>query len=322
MTRFRPTLHPVSSRNRNLSAILLAFLGVSALYFNFNPTPAGADPDELDQNVNLSALMNSGNLLDSSAESGGQTQSDGDAQQSLSGRRALTFNLLLLEKGYQFLQKMPDYTATVFLQERVNGNLQDPQVVNLKMRHEPLSVYMKWLVGDKGRELLYVDGTNEGDLLVKVGGIKGKLLPPLKLNPVGDIAMREARHPATEIGMLELARQLIENREQDLRHESGVHCKMLEDRTFDERDCYCFLVWFDSQDISPVYRKSLLLVDKEWCVPVVIQNYSWPVTDEIETAKLDEETLIEHYRYSSINFNQQLADADFDRTNGKYHFKR
>lgn len=322
MTRFRPTSHSISCRKRNLSAILLAFLGVSALYFNFNPTPAGADPDELSGDVNLTALMNADSLLQSQSAKGDGGESADEGSQHLSGRRALTFSLLLLEKGYEFLKQKPDYTATVFLQERVGGALCDPQVVNLKMRHEPLSVYMKWLVGDKGRELLYVEGTNGGDMLVKVGGIKGKLLPPLKLNPVGDIAMREARHPATEIGMLELARQLIENRENDLRRESGVHCRMLDDQIFDERDCYCFLVWFDSRDLSPVYRKSLLLVDKEWCIPVVIQNYTWPVNEDIDPSELDNETLVEHYRYSSVNFNQQLADADFDRSNGKYHFKR
>ena len=236
----------------------------------------------------------------------------------------LLLSILLLEKGHAHLQACGNYTATVFTRERVRGVLLDPQVMMLKIRHEPLSVYLKWLVGDKGRELLYVDGQYNGDMLVKVGGIKGKLIPALKLAPTGDLALKEARHPLTEIGQLELARQLIEKRRQDLDSGRGFRCQMLSDREFDGRDCYGFVQSFASADESPEYRKCVLLIDKQQNLPVYLQNFTWPEPEQSAESPeaLDQATLVEHYQYSDVQFEQRLADVDFDRKNKAYNFRR
>lgn len=314
-----------SYRRHNATAILVACLGVTALYLNFNPTPAGADPDELTARLDrLTDMMASAGSIEASRDrSANAADDDSGNSDVIRGERALLLGILLLERGVAQTDPTAAYTATVFTRERVGGTLLDPQVMNLKLRQEPLSIYMKWLVGDKGRELLYVEGQNDGNMLVKVGGIKGKLLPPLKLNPSGSIALQEARYPATRIGMLELAREILVNRHADQKRGSGVYCEMLPDQEFDDRACYCFYQEFDNAEVSPLYRKSIVLIDKEWCLPVVIKNYTWPMEGtEIETANLDEETLIEHYSYSDVRFDKRLADADFDRTNKNYNFTR
>ena len=239
-------------------------------------------------------------------------------------RRALLLSILLLEKGHEHLRACGNYTATVFTRERVKGVLLDPQVMMLKIRHQPLSLYLKWLIGDKGRELLYVQGQNNGNMIVKVGGIKGKLLPALKLAPTGNLALKEARHPVTEIGLLELARQLIEKRKRDLESDGGFRCEMLADRQVDGRPCYGFVQRFASPTDSPEYRKCVLLIDKQQCLPVYLQNFTWPETDPAPDSQdeLDQATLVEHYQYSDVQFEQRLADVDFDRKNKAYNFRR
>ena len=47
-------------------------------------------------------------------------------------------------------------------EERIDGEMKEPQQMELKLRHAPFSVYMKWLNGDKGRELLYTANENDG----------------------------------------------------------------------------------------------------------------------------------------------------------------
>ena len=42
----------------------------------------------------------------------------------------------------------------------------------VKVRHEPFSIYLKWLSGEVGREVLYVDGANDGEMFVRSGGWK------------------------------------------------------------------------------------------------------------------------------------------------------
>src|SRR5690606_37046315 len=81
----------------------------------------------------------------------------------LSGRWAMMLNVMLLERGCEEFARVPNYTAMLHKQERIGGELGDVQKVECKLRHEPFSVYMKWHTGDIGRELIYVDGANDGD---------------------------------------------------------------------------------------------------------------------------------------------------------------
>jgi hypothetical protein len=305
--------------------MLVSLAAIATLILQFQPEPAGADPDALHVRTHDLGL-----LVDPSAQAGhadsGTARESGAATSggALDNRQALLFSILLLEKGHDHLRAHGNYTATVFTRERVKGVLLDPQVMMLKIRHEPLSLYLKWLVGDKGRELLYVDGQNDGNMIVKVGGIKGKLLPALKLNPTGDLALKEARHPVTEIGLLELAHQLIQKRKQDLESDGGFHCEVLANREVGGRPCYGFIQSFTSQTHSPEYRKCVLLIDKEQCLPVYLQNFTWPDTQAAVDSQthLDEATLVEHYQYSDVHFDQRLADVDFDRKNKSYNFRR
>lgn len=241
----------------------------------------------------------------------------------IEGRDALLFTLSLLEEGCRRLIGISNYTAIFSKQERVDGEICDGEVMQLKLRHEPFSVYMKWLVGDKGREVLYVEGQHDGKLLVKLGGWKGRLLPTLKLNPNGSRAMRTSRHPITQMGLLAVVTTLIENRREDLRRESRVRCRMVANQQFDQRDCFRYSLEYDRPQDSAIYRKSIVYIDKEYSLPIFIRNYAWPSpTDVLDASEMDNGTLIEHYTYSNIDLNAELADGDFNRTNTAYRFRR
>jgi hypothetical protein len=67
----------------------------------------------------------------------------------------------------------------------------------------------------------------------------------------------------------------------------------------------------------------VLDIDKELALPVNVATFGWPEPGEsIPADRLDEATLIEHYRYSQIRVDTQLADGDFDRANREYSFRR
>jgi len=317
---------PVSHKRRNSLAILISFAAVSLLYFNFEPTPAGGsfsetiDLDKVSQDVVVPTGYG-----DPDQNGGGD--SDGSAagsrgKNSLQGKTALLVNLMLLERGIRKFADVEDYTATFYKRERVEGTIGDAQVMRMKLRQKPFSVYMKWLKGDVGRELLYVDGKYDGKMLVKLGGVKGRLLPTVKLDPKGRRALSEARHPVTDLGLLNLAKLILDYRRQDMKLKSGFQCRMFDNQVFNDRRCFCFIVEYSTPDISKVYRKSIVFIDKEWSVPVCVQNFGWPAKTSTEAADLDKETIIEDYRYSSIRLNQKIADRHFDRYNKNYRLKR
>ena len=149
------------------------------------------------------------------------------------------------------------------------------------------------------------------------------MLPTLKIDPNGMLALRENRHPITKAGILELTRELIGYRRRDLLGEPRVRCCLKKNYTWDDRDCYRFEFVYESQSASEIYRKSVQFIDKKLSLPLFIKNFTWLNTNEqLGSDELDEVTFIEHYAYSKLRLNANLAEMDFDQNNTEYKFRR
>ena len=233
----------------------------------------------------------------------------------------MMLNVMLLEKGCESFGNVSDYTAILHKQERIGGTLGDVQKVECKLRHEPFSVYMKWHSGDKGRELIYVDGQNDGNMVVHPGGWKGRLAGSLNLDPNGTMAMSESRHPVTQAGLKQLGETLLMYHRRCLNRGTGWKCDLFDNQKINGRDCYLVVVSYDSPQVSETYRKSMHYIDKELSVPICNCNYGWG-DEGIDPDRLDEETLIESYTWTNIQVETRLADGDFDSTNSGYNFRR
>jgi hypothetical protein len=315
---------PPGAPRLNALAALIGAMAVGILLLTFHARPAGAGlgsaalaPSQLKLSTPAGEFdvgAQGKNALGSLSPDEMNTRIHGAIHSS---RVALQLHITLLELGKRRLESIPDYTATFLKQERVNGeDLQDLQTIQLKLRHEPFSVHMEWIEGgDVGRQVLYVDGQLEGRMLVRLGGKKGKVLPILKLDPTGSQAMAEARHPATEMGLLNLIDVLLKYRKRDFALKQGVRWQMVPDQKFADRDCDCWVVEYDSREVEPVYRKSIIYIDREHALPICVRNFGWPgeVVETADTAALDEATLIEFYGYTDLKFENRLSDADFEK---------
>jgi hypothetical protein len=70
------------------------------------------------------------------------------------------------------------YSATLRKQERVRGRLNSPEKIEVCFREQPFSVYMEWQQGGRLAErVLYVEGANDGKLLVRPAGLLALLSP-------------------------------------------------------------------------------------------------------------------------------------------------
>ncbi|WP_298866767.1 DUF1571 domain-containing protein [uncultured Gimesia sp.] len=315
--------------NMLASAIFSAAIGI--LYFSFDPSPADADPSDMAimamKPVPIPVIAYKPTNLSEPQQTmkrDGSTKQAPQQNGTLTGRMALLMNMLLLEKGCRYLETVPDYTTTFSKQEFVGGALSENQVINLKCRHKPFSVYMKWVVGDKGQELLYVNGQNENKMLVKMGGLKGRLVPTLKLDPTGSLAMQESRYPITKAGIMALAEEIIGYRKKDLDLNLNTECVMLPNQKFDGKECYCFIAHFANAKESDIYRKSVIYIDQKTCLPIFVRGFGWP-EDGMASAspeELDEKTLIESYSFTDINMQSELATSEFSKSNKNYRFRK
>lgn len=191
----------------------------------------------------------------------------------------------------------------------------------MKCRHQPFSVYLLWLTGDVGQEVLYVEGTNNGRLLAHDGGWKARL-PAFSLVPTGSLAMRDSRYPVTAAGLLGLIDIMSRSHHEELERRSVASCELNENVFVQGRPCLEFTTRYKSHAESPKYRKSITRIDREWNVPVETWHFEWPVNDAAATEQeLDAATLVEAYRFADIDFSFQPSDLDFDRANPEYRFR-
>ena len=310
----------------NVLAASIALVSFAFISASFGPASADAHLVDSDLSVPILSLDFDAKLGDGVQRGDESELGEGDSSDSsgsgsaggTSSRMALLMQVLMLEKAEAVLMSMPGYTATFSKQEIVDEELTDEQVMQVKIRHEPFSVYMKWTTGHKGRQLLYVTGENKGRMLVKLGGWKRRL-PALKLDPNGKLAMKESRYPITKAGLLELVRESLAIRRGDMSKTTGVTCQLVENHEFDSRPCYAFVVEYADRSASQRYRKSVILIDRELGVPVVVRNYGW-LAEGFDGEVSDEATLIEYYTYRNIKFQSEVAGGDFDRGNKAYRF--
>ena len=211
------------------------------------------------------------------------------------------------------VKEIKDYTAVVTKQENVNGELQEAQVMEMKFRQEPFSVYLKFRYPKKinGQEVLYVRGANDNKLIAHGVGVE-RTFGTQKLDPEGFIAMRGNKYPITEIGIVNLVDKLLEVGCRDAKYGECEVNYYDKDVLVDDRNCTLIEV------IHPVPRKNFqfhiarVYVDKELNLPIMYESYDWP-KKEGETP-----TLIEAYTYQKLKINVGLTDSDFDHK--KYNY--
>jgi len=225
-------------------------------------------------------------------------------------------------------QNVKDYTAILVKRERVNGRLNNPQYMFVKLRNEkktpdgkvgvPFSFYLKFLKPSslKGREVVYTRGQNKNRLVAHEGGIKGRFTPSLNLDPHGALAMMGQRYPATDIGIENLCYKLIERGNRDKNR--GGKCTVEEQRaTVDRRPATRIEVTHHEPLPHLDFHVARIYVDDEYGMPVRYEAYDWPARGKA----ISENELIEEYTYVRLNFNVGLTDEDFNAANPDYNMK-
>ena len=213
-----------------------------------------------------------------------------------------------------------DYTAIMQKQENIGGEVQEAQVMEVKIRHEPFSVYLKFRYPQKmnGQQAIYVRGQNDNKLIGHGTGLEKKF-GTQKLDPEGWIAMRGNKYPITEIGILNLTDKLLDVGYKDSKfgecevtYTEGV--KIGKDDS--ARECTMIQVIHPVPRQNFIFHVARIYVDKALNLPIRYESYDWP-RKEGETPKL-----IEAYTYLNLQLNVGLTDADFDYTNPTYNYPK
>jgi hypothetical protein len=132
------------------------------------------------------------------------------------------------------------YTATLRKQERIDGQLERSEVIDVAFREDPFSVLMRWKEGTRrAAATLYVKGENKDQLLVKPAGVLA-VAGIVTRDPNGRDAKKAGRYPLTEFG-IKIGMQRTLESWQKARKQDALHITFLGEKRIKEagdRPCW------------------------------------------------------------------------------------
>ena len=200
-------------------------------------------------------------------------------------------------------------TYTFRRHEWTDGRQQPPHEMAVKFR-KPMDIYMKW-VGDthKGRELLYRQGWNEGDMMVK----PGPMIPTLSLDPKGKLAMRGSRHGIDMIDLSNVADIILDQTDR-LEASATLSATYTSQgaQTVNGEASWCVQIDLPKDQDTQLYayRVDMCLSDR---TGLLTRLRAWDQSD-------GELRKVEDYEFRNINLSPGLTDQDFSDENPGYGF--
>lgn len=201
------------------------------------------------------------------------------------------------------VRNVRDYTAH-FLKKELVGNRYITHSMDMKFREQPFSVYLRFREPHDGRQVLYVNGANNGQILVQEAGIKA-LAGTIPLNPTDPLAMSENRHPITEIGIANMLEAVIQQWESDGRY-GEVNVEYFPKAKLGDFPVRVIRTTHPTRRRQFKFHMTQLYLDDQSLFPVRVEQFDWPPREGAPPPQ------VELYMYSKVNTNQGLTNQDFD----------
>ncbi len=216
-----------------------------------------------------------------------------------------------------------DYTGLFVKRCRVDGVLPPLQFAEIKIRERkvengmitiPMGVYLDFLkpADVEGREVIWLEGANDGNMLVHQGGLARFVT--LTLAPNGYLAMRGQRYPITDVGIENLLRKIIETAERDRQY---GECDVQIFRNAKVGEIECTMVQLTHPVPRPHFDfyRAQVFFSNDLKVPIRYKSWTWPESVGAQPPVQDE------YNYLRLELNVGLTDHDFDSSNPEYRYR-
>jgi hypothetical protein len=216
--------------------------------------------------------------------------------------------LQLIAQARQSYQGIRDYACLFIKREQLRGQLQPENLIDMRVRTQPFSVYLHWLkpVPTTGQEVCYVAGRNNGMMRVHSSGVLGTV-GFINMDPRDPRALETSRHSITEAGI----GNLIERYGQAWELERTLNRTQvrIQEYEYNRRRCTRVeTVHADSANKQIPFYRSVVYFDKENHLPIRVENYDWPRSG-LDPAGAG--GLVESYSYVNLRLNVGLSDAVF-----------
>jgi Protein of unknown function (DUF1571) len=194
------------------------------------------------------------------------------------------------------------YSTTMQKQERIDGKLQRKELVDVRYRVKPHSVFMEWREGARlAFRVVYVEGENNGKLIVKPAGLGSFLI--VERDPEGADARKSGRYTLKEFG-IKMGMQRTLSDFKAAKKEGALHVEYLGKQKVKEagdRLCYVLKRTRYSRPEADGITEATFYFDVE----------NWLLVGTI--LKGDKGQLIGEYFFRDLRLNPQFAKNQFTR---------
>jgi uncharacterized protein DUF1571 len=200
-----------------------------------------------------------------------------------------------------------DYKCVFVARENLHGKQGEDQIIHMKLRQQPFSVYMNWArpKSMEGQEVAYVQGKNGNNLRVRNPGLL-RVTGFMSIDINDKRTLEHSRHTIVEAGIGNLIDRTAQNWQFD--RQSGKAVTHISEYVFDNRPCYKVETIHMAKLPQFYSYKGVIYLEKNSKYPIRNENYSWPVPGGNPAGDL-----MESFSYTQIEWNKGLKDADFDR---------
>jgi hypothetical protein len=213
--------------------------------------------------------------------------------------------LRIVAEARQSFQKVRDYTGTLIKQERINGQLQAENLIGVKFRNQPFSVYMKWY-GPKdvaGQEVCFVQGRYNNMMRVRPTGLLGAA-GFVSIDPRDPKVTQHSRHTIHEAGIGYTIERLA--RTWDEARRQGKTQARINDYEYNKRRCLRVETYYTERVPQAYAWRGVVYFDQETKLPIRTETYDWP------RPGVPGGDLLESFSYIDLRFNVGLTDAAFN----------
>jgi hypothetical protein len=213
----------------------------------------------------------------------------------------------IVEAQRNYRAAIRDYKCVFVARENLRGKQGEDQIIHMKFRQSPFSVYMSWArpASMAGQEVAFVQGKNADKLRVRNVGLL-KVAGFMSIDIDDKRTLEHSRHTIREAGIGNLIDRTAQNWQFD--RQSGKAVTRISEYSFDNRACYKIETIHTARLPQFYSYKGVIYLEKNSKYPLRNENYSWPVPGGNPAGDL-----METFSYTQIEFNKGLRDADFDR---------
>ncbi|MSQ97296.1 MAG: DUF1571 domain-containing protein [Gemmataceae bacterium] len=213
--------------------------------------------------------------------------------------------LLEAKRNYTVVK---DYSCIMVSQERVGGKLGETNMMQMKVKAAPFSVWMKWIAPDKSKnqEVAFVAGKNNNKMKVKSNLLVIKAVGFLSIAPDDPRVLERSRHTILEAG-------IGNSIEQNLRHwqlarQAGKSKATISEAEFNKRACIRVEIVSTERVKDSYCCRTVLFFEKISKLPIHLENYDWPRQGGPSGGEL-----LESFGYMNLQFNTGLKDSEFEK---------